>query len=144
MDLSDWIDRHAALTPGRTAIRFPGRDTSYADLAELVHRLASAMASSGVKHGACVAYLGYNTTEMLALLFACARLGALFMPLNWRLAGPEHRQMLEHCPPTLLFVEPQFIGQIDAFRAALGAAATIAFGQEQPGWIGYEQFLARA
>jgi fatty-acyl-CoA synthase len=36
---------------------------------------------------------------MLALLFSCARLGAMFMPLNWRLAAPEHRQMLQDCPP---------------------------------------------
>ena len=144
MDLSEWIDRHARLTPERIAIRFPQRDVSYGALAGLVRSLASAMAASGVKHGSCVAYLGVNSPEMLALLFACARLGALFMPLNWRLAGPEHRQMLEHCPPTLLFVEPQFIGQTDAFRANLPPLTAVAFGQAQPGWIGYDEFLARA
>ncbi len=143
MDLSEWIDRHARLTPERTAIRFPGRDVSYGALAELVHRLASAMAASGLKRGACAAYLGVNSPEMLALLFACARLGALFMPLNWRLAGPEHRQMLEHCPPSLLFVEPQFIAQTDAFKATLASLTSVAFGQTQPGWIGYDDFLAR-
>jgi fatty-acyl-CoA synthase len=81
---------------------------------------------------------------MLALLFACARLGALFMPLNWRLAGPEHRQMLQHCPPSLLFVEPQFVAQIDAFKPALEHATTIAFGKPPPGWTAYDDFLARA
>jgi fatty-acyl-CoA synthase len=144
MDLSDWIDRHAALTPERTAIRFPGRDVSYGALAELVHRLASAMAASGLKRGSCAAYLGVNSPEMLALLFACARLGAMFMPLNWRLAGPEHRQMLEHCLPPLLFVEPNFIGQTDAFKATLAPLTAVALGQAQPGWIGFEDFLARA
>ena len=144
MDLSNWIDRHAALTPGRTAIRFPGRDMSYGAMAEAVQRLASAMAASGLKRGGCAAYLGVNSPEMLVLLFACARLGALFMPLNWRLAGPEHHQMLEHCPPSLLFVEPQFVNQIDAFKASLGSVTTIAFGQVQPGWIAYDDFLARA
>jgi len=142
MDLSCWIDRHAALTPGRTAIRFPGRDLSYGELAALVRRLASALAASGVKHGSCAAYLGVNSPEMLALLFACARLGALFMPLNWRLAGPEHRQMLEHCPPSVLLVEPQFVAQIDAFKTSFGPIKTIAFGQAQAGWIAYEDFLA--
>ena len=94
MDLSDWIDRHAALTPGRTAIRFPGRDVSYGAMAALVHRLAAAMAASGVRRGTCVAFLGFNSPEMLALLFACARLGAIFVPLSWRLAPAEHRGML--------------------------------------------------
>ena len=144
MDLADWIDRHAALTPERTAIRFPGRDVSYGALAELVHRLASAMAASGLKRGSCAAYLGVNSPEMLALLFACARLGLMFMPLNWRLAGPEHRQMLEHCPPSLLFVEPQFVGQTDAFKASLAPLTAVTFGQALPGWIGYDDFLARA
>ncbi len=144
MDLSEWIDRHARLTPERTAIRFPGRDVSYGALAELVHRLASAMTASGLKRGGCVAYLGVNSPEMLALLFACARLGLLFMPLNWRLAGPEHRQMLGHCPPSLLFVEPPFIGQTDAFKATLAPLTAVIFGQAQPGWIAYDDFLARA
>ncbi len=49
-----------------------------------------------------MAYLGFNSPEMLELLFACARIGALFMPLNWRLAAPEHRQMLDDCPPNVL------------------------------------------
>jgi fatty-acyl-CoA synthase len=144
MDLSEWIDRHARLTPERTAIRFPGRDVSYGALAALVHRLASAMSASGLKRGGCAAYLGVNRPEMIALLFACARLGVLFMPLNWRLAGPEHRQMLEHCPPSLLFVEPQFIGQTDAARANLPPLTAITFGQAQPGWMVYDDFLARA
>ena len=144
MDLSEWIDRHARLTPERTAIRFPGRALSYGELAELVQRLAAAIATRGLKRGACLAYLGLNSPEMLALLFACARLGILFMPLNWRLAGPEQRQMLEHCPPSLLFVEPQFIAQIDAFKSALPEFTAIAFGPAQPGWIGYDEFLARA
>ena len=144
MDLSEWIDRHARLAPERTAIRFPERDVSYGALAGLVHRLASAMAASGLKRGGCAAYLGVNSPEMLALLFACARLGVLFMPLNWRLAGPEHRQMLEHCPPSLLFVEPQFIAQTDAFRAALPPMTAIAFGQAHSGWIAYDDLLARA
>jgi fatty-acyl-CoA synthase len=144
MDLSEWIDRHAGLTPERTAIRFPERDVSYVALAGMVQRLAAAMNASGLERGACVAYLGVNSPEMLALLFACARLGAMFMPLNWRLAGPEHRQMLEQCPPSLLFVEPQFVGQIDAFRTALGPVTAVAFGRALPGWIGYDDFLARA
>ncbi len=144
MDLSEWIDRHARLTPERTAIRFAGRDISYAALAELIQRMASAMTASGLKRGSCVAYLGVNRPEMLALLFACARLGALFMPLNWRLAGPEHRQMLEHCPASLLFVESQFIAQTDTFKAALPPMTAVAFDQAQPGWIAYEDFLARA
>ena len=66
MNVSDWIDRHAGLTPDKTAIRFCERDMSYAELAELVDRLAAALVASGIKRGNCVAYLGCNSPEMLA------------------------------------------------------------------------------
>ncbi|MDA8257528.1 MAG: long-chain fatty acid--CoA ligase [Betaproteobacteria bacterium] len=144
MNVSDWIDHNAGLRPDKAAIRFPGRDLSYAALAALVERLAAALAASGVKRHDCVAYLGFNSPEMLALLFASARLGAMFMPLNWRLAAPEHRQMLEDCPPALLFVEPQYVAQTDAFRNALGAMTLVSFGTAGPGWISWANFCARA
>ena len=144
MSLPDWIARNAGLTPDKAAIRFPGRDASYAALAALVEQLAAALAASGVKRGDCVAYLGFNSPEMLALLFASARLGALFMPLNWRLAAPEHRQMLEDCPPALLFVEPQYVAQTDAFRSTLGATTLVSFGPAGTGWIPWPEFCARA
>lgn len=147
MDLSEWIDRHAGLTPDKVALRFPDRDLSYADLAALILQLSSALSVSGVRRGACVAYLGLNSPEMLAMLFACARLGALFMPLNWRLTGPEHRQILADCPPRVLFVEPQFFEQTDAFRAALGETTLVQLvhsGQAANGWIAYQDFLGRA
>ena len=144
MDLCEWIKDHARLTPDKVAIRFPARDVSYADLDVLVRRFALALTGSGVQRGGCVAYLGLNSPEMLAILFACARLGALFMPLNWRLAGPEHRQMLADCPPTVLFVEPQFFEQTNAFCVELGATTLVHFGQSAKGWITYQDFLGRA
>ena len=144
MSLSAWIDRNAGLTPDKAAIRFPGREVSYAELAMLVDRLAAALSASGVKRGDCAAYLGFNSPEMLALLFACARIGALFMPLNWRLAAPEHRQMLDDCPPALLFVEPQYVAQTEAFRAGLGATTLVSFGAAGAGWISWAEFCLRA
>ncbi|MDP1611013.1 MAG: AMP-binding protein [Sulfuritalea sp.] len=144
MNLADWISDNAARTPDKAAIRFSGRDVSYAALAALIDRLAAALAASGVERGGCVAYLGFNSPEMLALLFASARLGALFMPLNWRLAGPEHRQMLEDCQPALLFVEPQFVAQTDAFRNSLGATTLVNFGPAGDGWIAWNDFCDRA
>ncbi len=144
MNLAEWIDHNAGLAPDKAAIRFPGREVSYADMAALCDRFAAALASGGVKRGGCVAYLGFNSPEMLALLFACARLGALFMPLNWRLAAPEHRQMLEDCPPAVLFVEAPFIAQTETLRPGLGSVTLVAMDGEQAGWIGCDEFLARA
>ncbi len=144
MDISDWLTRPAQLTPDKTAVRFGARDISYAELAALVEKLSAALAACGVTRGGCVAYLGYNSPEMLALLFACARRGAMFMPLNWRLAGPEHQQMLRDCPPQVFFVEAPFLAQVDAFRSTLGATRLVTFAVPPAGWLSYADFLAVA
>ena len=144
MNLSEWIARNAGLTPGKTAIRSPGRDVSYAQFAELIDKLTAALAAAGIKRGDCVAYLGLNSPEMLALLFACARAGALFMPLNWRLAAPEHKQMLEDCPPVLLFVEAPYVAQTEAFRKLLDGVSFVSFGEAGEGWISWTEFCGRA
>jgi fatty-acyl-CoA synthase len=144
MQLHDWIHHHAGRTPERLALRFPGRDLSYAALARLVDRYAAGLAAAGVGRGGCVAFLGLNSPDVIALLFACARLGAMFIPLNWRLAAPEHRQILADCPPAVLFVEAPFVAQTETLRASLGATMLVACGQAAPGWVDCEAFLARA
>ena len=108
MDLSVWIERHAAFAPAKTALRFGEEAIGYGAFAQHIARVAGTLAALGVKPRDAVAYLGLNHPDALALLFACARLGAMFMPLNWRLAPAEHTRMLADCPPRLLYVEPAF------------------------------------
>lgn len=139
----NWIADNAGRTPDKIAIRFPGQDISYATLAALVERVAAALAASGVKRGDCVAFLGFNSTEMLALFFSCAKLGVLFMPLNWRLAAPEHKQLLEDCPPKVLIVEPGFIAQTHGIGAMLAGITLVATAGAVQGWLGWDAFLAR-
>ena len=138
----DWIGRHAAATPDKTAIRYGGRDLCYRDFAALIERTAAALAAAGVRRNGCAAYIGCNSPEMLALFFACARLGALFMPLNWRLAAPEHKQMLDDCPPGVLVVEAPFLEQADAYRRDLGGMKPVALGSSAQGWQDWSDFLA--
>ena len=142
LPIAEWIDHHAGATPGKTAIRFGNHDISYAALAQRVERLASALAAAGVRRESSVAWLGFNSPEMLALLFACARIGAMFMPLNWRLAAPEHKQMLEDCMPAVLFVEPDFVAQMESIRSELGNLRSVVMGQPRDGWQAWEAFCA--
>lgn len=144
MSLSEWIDRHAGTTPGKVAIRFPGRDLSYAALAALVNRIAAALAATSVGRGDCVAYLGQNTPESLALLFACAKRGALFMPMNWRLAPPEHKQLLADCRPRVLVATADFVQQIDTFRPELQDVTLVSLDPAPADWLEWEAFLDRA
>ncbi|PIX74694.1 MAG: feruloyl-CoA synthetase [Rhodocyclales bacterium CG_4_10_14_3_um_filter_68_10] len=144
MDLSGWIDGWARLAPSRVALRFERRDLTYAAFAGEVHEAAAALARAGIGRGACVAWLGTNSPSMLALLFACARLGAIFMPLNWRLAPPEHCRVLRDCTPRLLFVEPEFVGSIDCLFDVLSRIQLVTLGHAHAGWMSWAAFVAGA
>jgi fatty-acyl-CoA synthase len=122
MDLSHWIERHARFAPRAPAIRFEGAAISYAELAQRLERASAALAGKGVRRGDAVAWLGMNHPAALVLLFACARLGAMFAPLNWRLAPPEHARVLADCPPKLLFAEASFRDHARAIGGAVAAA----------------------
>ena len=142
--VGDWIGRHADRTPGRVAIRFGAQDWSYGTLAHEVRRLAAALAASRVARGDCVAFLGLNSPQEIALLFACARLGALFMPLNWRLALPEQQAMLDDCPPAALFVAEPFVAQGSSLAAKRPTLTAVTLsGPSTPRWTGYDDFIAR-
>src|SRR3954463_14165495 len=90
MNLADLIDRNAAFTPDKLALRFAGGAWSYAEFADRIGRMAGALKSElGIRRGERVALLAQNHPDYLTLLYACARLGAVLVPLNWRLAPPE-------------------------------------------------------
>jgi fatty-acyl-CoA synthase len=141
MDLSDWIDRQAAFAPAKTALVCGRRRLVYADLATTVARTAGALAAQRVGRGDRVAYLGYNSVEQVALLFACARVGALFVPLSWRLAPPEHRAMLADSRPRVLVVADPFVDATAPIVDAASAPLCVAIGTARGGWLAYEQFL---
>jgi len=141
MDLARWIHANAGFAPGKPALRYEGEDISYAALARRIDEQARALDAAGIRAGDRVAFLGLNNPEAVALLFACARLRALFVPLNWRLAPPEHRATLADCAPTLLFAEPAFAPAIDGVRAGLPRMRFVALGAAD-GWEPYPDFLA--
>src|SRR6478609_7690025 len=109
MDLSDLIDRHAAFTPDKTGIRFAGRTLTYATFAARIAAAARALKSRlGIGRGDRVAILSTNHPDYLVLLYACARLGAVLVPLNWRLAVPEQLFILTDASVKALVVEDAF------------------------------------
>jgi fatty-acyl-CoA synthase len=105
LNLSRVIEHWARHTPRRIAIRFDGADLSYAQLWE---RIEAATRALSLRKGERVAWLGYNHPDMLALLFAAARLGAILVPLNWRLTPAEHAAILRDCSPRVLFCDADF------------------------------------
>jgi len=108
MDVSRWISDAAARTPAKTAIRFESRELTYGELEGRVGALAGVLERVGVVAGDRVAYLGPNCTELLEALFACARLGAIFVPLNARMPAAELRVFVGQATPGVLLAEESF------------------------------------
>jgi fatty-acyl-CoA synthase len=120
LDLSDLIDRNAAFAPDKPAIRFAGATLSYAALAERIAATARALKSQlGIGRGDRVAILSLNHPDYLVLLYACARLGAMLVPLNWRLAVPEQLFILTDASVKALVVEEAFAPLIAPLKQAL-------------------------
>ncbi len=109
MDLYSLIDRNAAFTPEKPALRFEGETLGYAAFAARIEQAARALKSElGVGRGDRVAILSLNRPDYLVLLYACARLGAMLVPLNWRLAIAEQLFILSDAAAKVLVLENAF------------------------------------
>ena len=110
MELSDPIHWWATLTPGKTAIvdRVRGARWSYADLNDAARRWAVVLTDRGVGTGDRVAVVSGNRPDVVALFYACARIGAALVPLNWRLAPAEIGRVLTDAKVALLVGESRF------------------------------------
>ena len=126
MDLSDLIDRNAAFGPDKPAIHFAGATLTYSTFAARIATTARALKSQlGVGRGDRVAILSLNHPDYLVLLYACARLGAMLVPLNWRLAVPEQVFILTDASVKALVVEQGFAAIIASLTKALPEARIV-------------------
>jgi fatty-acyl-CoA synthase len=104
VDLVDITAKRAALTPHRVAFEdaISGRTLTYAQLENRASRCAAVLASFGVAREDRVAILCRNRIEFFEVMFACGKLGAILVPLNWRSPAAELAALLDDCAPKLL------------------------------------------
>ena len=130
-----WIERHAEKTPDKPAILFEGETITYADFAGRVRAAAGALKNTyGIQPGDRVAYLGLGLPDAFYLLFACARIGAMFLPMNWRLAAPEHQFILGDSGATLLIADADHQARAKELQKLLPALTLAACDFEAEGW----------
>lgn len=104
-DISSWIAEKAIRTPEKLAVRFEGREIRYSQFEERIARLSGAFVDTlRIEQGDRVAFLGDNCPEILELLFACARTGAIMVPLNVRMTTAQLGVFLKNAKPRYLFV----------------------------------------
>ncbi len=111
---------------------------TYAEVRERCERLAAGLLSHGVREGDRVAYLSFNTHQLLEGYFGTLLAGAISMPLNVRLAPAELAAILNHAEPRVLFYEPDFAPLVGPLRqACAGLECCIELS------AAYEEILAR-
>jgi fatty-acyl-CoA synthase len=116
--LAQLIERRATLSPADIAIVFEGTPIDGETLWRATLAMAGRLHGLGIAPGDRVAHLGVNNPAFLVLLFACARLGAILVPLNWRLAVPEHGYMLDDAGADLLIHDAAFAEHVAALAAS--------------------------
>jgi fatty-acyl-CoA synthase len=133
VDLNTLIERNAAFAPDKSAIHFEGATLSYAALNAQIESAAKALKSElGVNKGDRVAILSLNRPDYLVLLYACARLGALLVPLNWRLAAPEQLFILSDAGAKVLVLEQAFAAILPDLTEKLPDTAVIGLDFHPP------------
>lgn len=146
---SDWLAFHADRTPEKLATvdQFTGRNFSYAQLNDRTTRLATFLREAwGVEAGDRVAILAKNCVEFFEFQFACAKLGAMMLPLNWRLAVPELLFILNDAEAKGIMYDACFAEHIPALQAGSSAklALRLDFGAEAvDGNLSYDDALSR-
>jgi acyl-CoA synthetase (AMP-forming)/AMP-acid ligase II len=124
--LRDTLEASAAKFPEKDALVYPERDQrwTYAEFDERANRLANALADRGIEHGDRVSTLLFNGSEIILTVFACAKLGAVFNPLNFRLKAGEVEFILEDAESRLLVFEEATREAVDGARENLDSVET--------------------
>ncbi|MCF8142852.1 MAG: long-chain fatty acid--CoA ligase [Deltaproteobacteria bacterium] len=115
----DWLERRNQLSPRKEALRdlHTGRRYTYCELNERANRLANGFRQQwGVRKGDRVSILAHNCTEYLEALFAVAKLGAILVPVNIRLVGPELSYIFNDCEPKGMILGEDFLNVISEIR----------------------------
>ncbi len=138
------LSRHALMQPQATALRFLGKTTTWAELDRRVTALADALSRRGVAFGDRVMILMLNRTEFIESLLAANLLGAVAVPVNFRLTPTELAVLVEDCAARVVITEPMLAGVATAVRdlAPLLSTVIVAGAPSEGGIEGYEDLVA--
>ncbi len=142
--VADLPRHHAEERPDRVALRFEGREITYAALDRATNRAAQGLIAAGVKPKARAAILAKNGPAFFELWFGATKAGAVLVPVNFRLAPPEVAYVVNDAAAELLFVGADFYDVVEKVERDLrGVHEIIALDGNHPTWPDYDRWLAR-
>ena len=139
------LSRHALMQPNATALRFMGSSTSWAALHRRVGALAAALHRRGVSSGDRVMILMLNRPEFVETCLAATMLGAIAVPVNFRLTPPELGYLVDDCGAAVLVTEPMLAPVAAAVGDVTSGLSTVIVAGDPTGVsggvLGYEELL---
>lgn len=140
------LERHAVMQPDAPALRFVGNTMTWADLRRRVAALAGALSGRGVGFGDRVMILMLNRTEFVESVLAANMIGAIAVPLNFRLTPTEIAVLVEDCVAHVMLTEAALAPVAIGVRniQPLLSVIVVAGGSSQDSVFGYEDLLNEA
>ena len=145
MNTPEFLLISSSICPDRESIIFEGNRWSFSDLADRSNRLANALAGMGVGQGDKVGMLQVNCNECIEVYFATAKLGATYVPLNFRARAEELEFMINFSEASALFLGQRYVKMINSMREQIpGMKNLVSVEGPAEGMLDYESVIAGA
>jgi len=142
MNTAEFLDIATAICPDKVAIVFEGNRYTFSQLNQRASRLAQGLKGLGIKKGDRVAILQVNSNQCIEAYFATAKLGAIYVPLNFRAKGDELTYMLNSSEASVLFVGKRYIELVNSIRPNLNSIKHfISIEAKDEGMLYYDDLL---
>lgn len=143
MNTTEFLAISTAICPNKTAIIFEDKRFTFNDLNERTNQLASSLLRLGVKKGDRVALLQVNSNQCVETYFAAAKIGAIYIPLNFRAKVPELTFILNNSEADTLFVGERYLSVIkEAKRSIPALKNVISIDKKVADLLYYEDLIA--
>jgi fatty-acyl-CoA synthase len=141
----EFMRRARRLYPERIAVVDEGTRFTYEQFFERCERFAAVLAQFGIGKGDRVAYIAPNTHAQLESFYAVPQIGAVLVPVNYRLTPEDFAYILNHSGARIVCVHENLLDAVDGIRAQLPHVEQfIALEGTRAGWLDYEQLLRGA
>jgi acyl-CoA synthetase (AMP-forming)/AMP-acid ligase II len=134
INIGEFLAKRSLLTPDREGLVCEQVRRTYKEMNDRANRLANAMKALGVGYGDRVGLLALNEPEYYDMYFGLGKIGAILVPINYRLAGPEMQFILTDCSAKIFVFGKEYKDVVDSFRKDIPADELIAISDETIEW----------
>jgi fatty-acyl-CoA synthase len=145
--ISDFLRRAAKLYPNKTAIVDGARRHTYREFEERVHQFSRALLRLGVERGDRICILSPNSHFFLESYYSAGEIGAILVPLNYRLAAADHEYIINHAGVRVVIADYEYTHIVEQIRPALSTVEHYLVAQDEglapKGWLSWEGLRSR-